>query len=952
MQKLVVFGLIFLILLIGFYYYRNYSSKKISKKVNTVDRSDLLTGLDSGGAGTTFVGGKDGEESIKMRDPSLLKNTVMSLKPLRKTTNFKFTMSGPAVGWDGKATIPIQVIRRGPNDLIGFYAQDGDRVKAVIYNINTRKKLGIRSYVGSINNVDSDKWDIEAMEGYNINTPYDMSVAIDEIKNIYPNYIREGLFYIRIAGTNLYIGGIIHKDSGLGGLSFVTTDINLDRQEFQKNSLTSFADNDGLKNRDSAMPILMDLVDGGKNDAKQEYTFTFRDIRQGRGNMKYIGIGNQNAYIVPGQKYVIVDLKSARMFYKDNNNLYTLATQWTKGNANDFYRTYMFENTGLDEINDYGSSWYIYDVDSGKYLRRKPDGAVDAVSDKNCCGKETRWYLGWNQQNSNDGYHIRTAVNMDFLRFDNNNGIIVTVSPDKHDRAFGVFREEDFHWSIYRLNRQINDIGGNNRWLWNDWGNYGITGNGILDGIDKIGFNQSGGGTPFICFSSQGGSLRGMRDGNNKEGNGGQWICTNSKNLVQNTVTPVSSLLVTNGNADKYTFFIKDNKWYMRSGDKYLSWTYLKNNRVLYLTTNAASAVPVEFEPVLTKEMALRYLQASVASLQEIRTRENRKSALSEFCGSSIMFKDGTLKVGTGLADQVATDEVIQAFERICACNMADNFYLQNTCSDQFIKDNYGITDVDQANAIRGTLKCTFSNCSFQKCRNLYNAQKNPETKLTLLADENATESSECGSSTMCIVNQTINNLGNIVGGKLNMDAKQQCGGVGSGNSVQTVTGSDYEWINITGSQSVINNQGNVSGGNVNIQQTPNSITSLPTEIRSTSQNTEFSNLRSLNEQFKIFFNTTDGNLSIIKVSDNSTVWSVKGINKFVSGVPPPYKLVQGNDGNLVVYGNQPYPVVFSTADTSQWKRGAVKTPYVTTLSNSGVLETKDGNNTVIWSSQ
>jgi len=858
MQKLVI-GLIFLILLIGFIgvlYYRN-SSKKDSKKVDNTDRSDLLTGLDSGGAGTTFVGGKDGEESIKMRDPSLLKNTIMSLKPL---------------------------------------------------------------------------------------TPIG--------QNSYPYSIREGLFYIRMSGTNLYVGGRIHKDSGLGGLSFVTTDINLDRQEFQKNSLTSFTDNDGLKNRDSAIPILMDLVDGGKNDASREYTFTLRDIRQGKGNMKYIGIGNQNAYIVPGQKYVIIDLKSARMFFKDTNNLYTLATQWTKGNANDFYRTYMFENTGLDEVNDYGTSWYIYDTDSGKYLRRKPDGAVEAVSDKKCCGKETRWYLGWNQQNSNDGYHIRTAVNMDLLRFDNNNGIIVTVSPDKHDRAFGVFREEDFHWTVYKLNREINPIGGNNRWLWNDWGNQGIGANGILDGINKIGFNQPGGGTPFVCFSSQSGNLTGMRDGNSREKAGGQWICTNSKNLLQNTLTPVSSLLVTNGNADKYTFYMKNNKWYMRSGDKYLSWTYLKNNRVVYLTTNAASAVPLEFEPVLTKDMALRYLQASISALQEIRTRENRKSALSEFCGSSIMFKDGTLKVGTGLADQVASDEVTQAFERICACNMADNFYLQNTCSDQFIKDNYGITDVDQANAIRGTLKCTFSNCSFQKCRNLYNAVKNPETKLTLLADENATESSGCGSSTMCIVNQTINNSGNIVGGQLNMSAKQQCGGVGSGNAVISKTEDALEWITLTGSKQSGDGQENVPGGNINTKPQSNTITSIPTEVRVTSQNTEFSNLRSPNEQFKIFFNTADGNLSIVKVSDNSTGWSVKGINKFVSGVPPPYKLVQGNDGNIVIYGNQQFPVVLSSADTSQWRRGAVKLPYVTTLSNTGVLETRDGNNTVIWSSQ
>jgi len=302
----------------------------------------------------------------------------------------------------------------------------------------------------------------------------------------------------------------------------------------------------------------------------------------------------------------------------------------------------------------------VRDVNSGKYLRRKPDGAVDAVSDKNCCDKETRWYLGWNPQNSNDGYHIRTAVNMDFLRFNNNNGIIITVSPDKHDRAFGVFREEDFHWSVYKLNKSIYWQGNNWSWTNTVWNGFNISPNAILDQINAIGYAQ----TVMNCYSTGG-------DGDNRlhgkesahrvdESNraGGQFVCVNKKNLVQNTVTPVSSLLVTNSNADKYTFFIKDNKWYMRSGDKYLSWTYMKNNRVLYLTTNAASAVPVEFEPVLTKEMALRYLQASVASLKGIGTRELRQDALKDFCGNNILFKDGTLKMEIGSVDKVANDEV------------------------------------------------------------------------------------------------------------------------------------------------------------------------------------------------------------------------------------------------------------------------------------------------------
>jgi hypothetical protein len=378
--------------------------------------------------------------------------------------------------------------------------------------------------------------------------------------------------------------------------------------------------------------------------------------------------------------------------------------------------------------------------------------------------------------------------------------------------------------------------------------------------------------------------------------------------------------------------------------------------------TNNPGTFECELIPVLDPTLAESYLKTSVSYMKnKWNNNETRQKNLAKFCGNDIRFKDGTLKMATGLADQVSTDRITRAFERICACNMntqvSPTFYVNALCSDKWIKDNYGIensSDGKRYDAIRGTLKCNTPPCGFQKCKNLYDGNKNQNgIDFTLYGNPDANEYKDCGSNTMCIVNQTINNSGNIVGGQLNMSAKQQCGGVG-GDSVQTVTGSDYEWINITGTQTVINNQGNVSGGNVNIQPSSqtNPITSLPTEIRVTSQNTEFSNLRSPNEQFKIFFNTTDGNISIIKVSDNSTVWSVKGINKFVSGVPPPYKLVQGNDGNIVVYGNQPYPVVFSSADTPQWRRGTVRTPYVTTLSNSGVLETRDGNNTVIWSSQ
>ena len=981
----IVAGLVYV-----FYIRRKNNASNEEKPLIPLTSSPFIAGLSEEGRGQEF---KTTDEGTKMISLPMLKNTVMSFSALKTLPTFN--MTGPNIGPNGNAVMPVELVK--PYKSLGklwFVVRDGQYSK-------------VAEYRGSDGTLEASRNLLDEIHFINLSTTPDFVINTSDnqfsyrlqnhpneelfkqtfidYNTFYPTFIREGLFYIRMAGTNLYIGGNINKDSNLSSLKFVQRDdINVDRNEFQKNSFTDFTDNNTNNLNNAALPILLELAN--KNDTAKEFTFTMKDSRGFLNNMKNIGISRQPVYLYPSgtafsqrdanyanqDNYVIVDLRSARMFYKDTDNLYKLSNQWSKGNYDDYYRVFRFENTGLDATNNYGTSWYIYDPVAkftaagppGAYLRRKPDGAVDAVADKKGYGKETRWYIKWDPQNSNDGYNFISAVDMKYLMF-HDNGIMITVPESSRNRAFGVFREEDFHWTVYKLNREINPIGGNNRWLWNDWGNQGVGGNGILDGINKIGFNQTGGGTPFICFSSQSGHLTGMRDGNNREKAGGQWICTNSKNLVQNTLFNMPTMSV-NNEARQFTFYVKNNKFYCKSGNQWLSWTYNKSEKIVIFSNNPDNASPIEFVPVLDATMSRNYFRASTRRLNsEVGT--NRDSYVGNFCGTSATFPDGTLKIDMGEPNNLSSNAVTQAIEKICACNMNTNYYFANICSEKFIEDKFGIKPTfpnysEIIQKLRATLRCGKPNCTFTKCKKVFDL-----TQDRVLTAPNVTDvTHDCGANVICISNQQFFNNGALEKNTINQTAQQECGGVGgASNPIQPDVNGDLSWLpNDTIGDSPQSTQPTQSTEPTQPiapafpQPTSEQLSAMPTRISTLGtysvENKEFTTLISPNSQYWLYIDPSDGNVSVVRRSDNTAIWSIKGINKYRTGVPSPYRLVLQTDGNLVVYGsNNDY--IFSAADTDKWIRNpnlGASPPYYLELFDTGNLIIKDRNNVQGWSTQ
>ena len=230
-----------------------------------------------------------------------------------------------------------------------------------------------------------------------------------------------------------------------------------------------------------------------------------------------------------------------------------------------------------------------------------------------------------------------------------------------------------------------------------------------------------------------------------------------------------------------------NNNWYIEKDGKYLSALNLPYFSSSWPTPtfvdNFNNRHSVELESVLDPVMAQRYLQASIKYLNSSST--NREE-LNKFCGSNIKFPDGTLKIypssmqdpDTGLI----TDRVGRAFESICACNMERNFYVNLLCSDELIKNNFGIDPSDPKNSqlvtkIRATMRCNYPTCTFEKCRNIMTKENRGYVYNEKCWDK--LDCTECGSGVVCITNQNIN-IGEgatLENTTINAESRSSCGG-------------------------------------------------------------------------------------------------------------------------------------------------------------------------------
>ncbi len=699
MRKLLVFGLIFLILLIlliGFYYYRNYSSTKDLKKVDTVDRSDLLTGLAT--QSNTFNETSGIDEHKKMTYGPVLKNTIMSLEPLRKPSDF--TMFGQNVGPTGKEIIPIQIIRPEANGAIGFYTQDGKYIKGVLYNLNTGEKLGTRYYEGT--NINTATWTQGAMDSYNINTTIGggMPVAIAELKNFYPNYIREGLFFIKVGNglvSNAFYRGNVLPEYGTKKVNNNTETNNViasERERFN-NTHSAITDSPGDKNNPQLIPFMLSLV--SKDPVNNRFVFEIRDFR--------------------GKVYQFNQYNRCDLFTGPRNKEARLCYHWSYDNDCVVVTPGNSPGIANDEISQVETTY---------------GAKVTLYEDKNYGGGQT--------------------------------------SIDENTRrSFG-----------------------------NDWWNDETT-------SYKVDYSN------YLFMGP-----------------------TSSSNVTSQIIVE-----------------FENGKMYIKNSGGYF-YNYDRGNepggRLRF--GDAGLKQECELIPVLDPTLAESYFKASLNYLnrkdvnrQNILNSVDEKDSIAEpFCGTNIDFKDGIRKLDVGTPDSLSSNRITKAFERICACNMdldPQGYYQQKFCSDNWIKDNYGIDDKTRYQAIRDNLKCTKPNCSFQKCILVFSEPKELSVRNTDSVND------ECGGSTMCIINQKFENNGTLIGGTVKMTGTQTCGAVNDkGNGIMSQSGSELEWINITGSQQGNvsgsqqgnssgsqqgnvsgSQQGNVSGGNVNIQpssQTPN----------------------------------------------------------------------------------------------------------------------------------
>lgn len=211
---------------------------------------------------------------------------------------------------------------------------------------------------------------------------------------------------------------------------------------------------------------------------------------------------------------------------------------------------------------------------------------------------------------------------------------------------------------------------------------------------------------------------------------------------------------------------------------------------------------PCELIPVLTPDLAARYLKATYKYINE-----NNKADIvlkNGFCGRDITLPDGTRKLYN---DDIARDSshrpidpIQKAFESLCACNMNEDFYVNLLCNDDIIKQ-FGIDPSNPDNktliqSIRGTMRCSYPTCSYTLCKNLLG--KGPTEYAYDYMCNGVSNCNDCGSSTVCISNQNINiaNGATLENSTITAEAKISCGV--DKYSPKLVDEGTYKWLDDT----------------------------------------------------------------------------------------------------------------------------------------------------------
>ena len=259
----------------------------INRNKNSSSNTRALSqkfGLSSSTGSKTFA---DNKEAIKMTLPLILKNTIISLKPLGVITDIiinplditnkslnpsDYVMYGNFIN-NNTATIPVTSILYY-NDVsppqnqrfIYFITQDDNYHKMVEYDTYNKKITANYYKSASLNIKDADWINANSTTNYKVK-------KINNIDNYYPSVIREGLFYINLKGTNKYI----YKNE-VGGLEL--RDGPHDLYKFSNVYQSGILNNSD----EQLMPFFLKFKE--KDEIKKEYTFYVKSFLGDIGNEK------------------------------------------------------------------------------------------------------------------------------------------------------------------------------------------------------------------------------------------------------------------------------------------------------------------------------------------------------------------------------------------------------------------------------------------------------------------------------------------------------------------------------------------------------------------------------------------------------------------------------------------------------------------------------------------
>lgn len=445
------------------------------------------------------------------------------------------------------------------------------------------------------------------------------------------------------------------------------------------------------------------------------------------------------------------------------------ADQWTTWETT--WRSVKRNEVKFIPTGDKNDSYYIQFVINNRLFNAKDDNVVDFNG--NFGSDRAKWLIEFSGEWQSGGvgaYRIKSVLKNLYITWSNQVGAS-WVTLTSGGSWIGIYNKNNFGWGGYLFGLTSLQEGDN-------WDDYIPVGGTLVQYARSNNFQHSGYGV----------------DSDNKKywnrdseaGSGGNW--TNHALLQARKHKPVipSFLLKTIGTNNEIT------------DDESCRFTVELNDRNqilirhkqsgLYLSSYAPYLVPKNFAlnldhascklvPVLTRERANFFFQASMKYLRDNRT------FIPLFCNYggvlSNKFPDGTLKIGTG--ENLSENQVTAAFEKICACNMDYQFYQNLFCSDELIKETFGVTDTNQIKTIRGTLKCEIPNCIYPLCQKVYE-----------LGEENAVRgirsapSQDCGASTVCFSQVTVNNNGTLNNVNLNFKNNQSCGNSIASNITKT----------------------------------------------------------------------------------------------------------------------------------------------------------------------